>query len=59
MALFDVDAVMVYIMLGPGIGTIRKCDFVRIGVSLWVWALRPSSYLPGSQYSTSSLQMKM
>ena len=43
MALFDVDAVMVYIMLGPGIGTIRKCDFVRIGVSLWVWALRPSS----------------
>jgi hypothetical protein len=24
-------------MLGPGSGTIRSCDLVRVGVSLWVW----------------------
>ena len=29
-------------MLSLGSGTIRKCGLVRIGVSLWVWALRPS-----------------
>jgi hypothetical protein len=28
-------------------------------VSLFAWALRPSSYLPGSQSSPSGLQMKM
>ena len=28
-------------------------------VSLWGWALRPSSWLPGSQSSTSGLEMKM
>jgi hypothetical protein len=30
-------------MLGLGSGTIRRCDLVGVGVSLWVWALRPSS----------------
>jgi hypothetical protein len=30
-------------MLSPGSGTIRRCDPFGIGVSLWVWALRPSS----------------
>jgi hypothetical protein len=30
-------------MLGPGSGTICKCGLVEVGVSLWVWALRPSS----------------
>ena len=24
-------------MLGPGNGTIRRCDLVGVGVSLWVW----------------------
>lgn len=28
-------------------------------VSLWVWALRPLSYLPGSQSSPSGLQIKI
>jgi hypothetical protein len=46
-------------MIGPGSGTIRRCGLVEVGVALWVWGLRPSSYLPGSQYSASSLQMKM
>ena len=26
-------------MLSPGSGTIRRCDPVVVGVSLWVWAL--------------------
>ena len=26
-----------------GSGTIRRCGLVGVGVSLWVWALRPSS----------------
>ena len=43
-------------MLGPGSGTIRRCGPVGVGVSLWVWAIRPSSELPGSQFSTSGLQ---
>lgn len=30
-------------MLGPGIGTIRSCGIVKVGMSLWLWALRPSS----------------
>ena len=30
-------------MLGPGSGTIRRCGPVGVGVSLWVWAIRPSS----------------
>jgi hypothetical protein len=30
-------------MLCPGNGTIRGCGPVGVGVSLWVWALRPSS----------------
>ena len=46
-------------MLGPGNNTIWRCDPLGVGVSLWVWALRPSSYLPGSQSSASSLQTKM
>ena len=25
-------------MIGPGNGTIRRCDLVGVGVSLWVWA---------------------
>jgi len=29
--------------LGPGNGTIRRCGSVGVGVSLWTWALRPSS----------------
>ena len=46
-------------MLGPGSGTIRRCGLLGVGVSLWVWTLRPLSYLPESQSSPSSLQMKM
>jgi hypothetical protein len=38
-------------MLGPGSGTIRRCVLVGVGVSLWAWALRPSSSLPGSESS--------
>jgi hypothetical protein len=30
-------------VLSPGNGTIRSCGPVGVGVSLWVWALRPSS----------------
>jgi hypothetical protein len=30
-------------MLSPGSGAIRRCGPVGVGVSLWVWALRPSS----------------
>ena len=46
-------------MLSPGSGMIRRCGPVGVVVSLWVWALRPSSYLPGSLYSASNLQIKM
>ena len=46
-------------MLGPGSSAIRRCGLVGVGVSLWLWTLRPSSYLPGGQYSASSLQIKM
>jgi hypothetical protein len=30
-------------MLGPGSLTIKRFGPVGVGVSLWVWALRPSS----------------
>jgi hypothetical protein len=30
-------------MLGPGSGTISRCGHVGGSVSLWGWALRPSS----------------
>ena len=30
-------------MLGPGSGTIRRCGPVGVGVSLWVWAIKPPS----------------
>ena len=30
-------------MLGPESGTIRGYGLVGVGVSVWVWALRPSS----------------
>ena len=30
-------------MLGPESGTIVRCDLVGVGMSLWAWALRPSS----------------
>jgi hypothetical protein len=30
-------------MLGPGSGTIRGCGLIGESMSLWVWALRPSS----------------
>jgi hypothetical protein len=30
-------------MCRPGSGTIRRCGPFGVGVSLWVWALRPSS----------------
>jgi hypothetical protein len=46
-------------MLCPGSDTIRGCDHVGVGVSMWVLALRPSSQLPESEYSASSLHMKM
>jgi hypothetical protein len=46
-------------VFGPGSGTIIRCGPVGVGVLLWVWALRPLAQLPGSQFSTSSLQMKM
>jgi hypothetical protein len=29
-------------MLGPGIGTIRRCG-LAVGVSLWAWALSSTS----------------
>jgi hypothetical protein len=41
-------------MFDSGSGTIRRRGPVGVGVSLWVWALRPSSQLPGSQYPASS-----
>ena len=25
-------------MYGPGSGTIRRCDLVGVGVSLWAWS---------------------
>jgi hypothetical protein len=28
-------------LLGPGSGTVGRCGFVGVSVSLWVWALRP------------------
>ena len=31
--------------LGPGGGTVGRCGLVGEGVSLWVWALRPSNCL--------------
>jgi hypothetical protein len=46
-------------MLGPGSGIIWKGGLVGVGVSLWRWALKPSSKLPGSQSSPSGLHMKM
>jgi hypothetical protein len=30
-------------MLGPGSDTVGRCGLVGVGVSLWAWALRPSS----------------
>ena len=42
-------------MLVPGSGTIRRCGLVGVGVSLWVWTLRPSSYLSRSQYEDVEL----
>jgi hypothetical protein len=30
-------------MFGPGSGTVKRSDLVGVGVSLWVWALRPLS----------------
>jgi hypothetical protein len=29
-------------MLGPGSGAVKRCGPVGIGVSLWVWSIRPS-----------------
>jgi hypothetical protein len=46
-------------MLSPRSGTITKCSSVGVGISLWVKPLRPSSLLAGSQYSASSLQIKI
>ena len=46
-------------VLGAGSGTMRRCGPVGVGVALWVQDLRPLSQLPGSEYSASSLQMKM
>jgi hypothetical protein len=44
------DSCYDFYMLGPGSGTIegvallkKKCGLVGVGVSPWVWALRPSS----------------
>ena len=45
-------------MLGPGSGTTKKCGLVGVGMSLWAWALTPSTKLPESE-SSGSLQMKM
>jgi hypothetical protein len=41
-------------MLGSGSGTIRRCSPVGVGVSLWVWAIRPSLSLPERLSSTCS-----
>jgi hypothetical protein len=38
-------------MLGPGSGTIRNYGLVGGSVSLWVWALRPSSWQPAEHAS--------
>ena len=46
-------------MLGPGSGIVGRCGLVGVGVALWVWVLIHLSQLPRSQYSASSLQMKM
>ena len=52
-------------MLGPGTGTIRRCGLVEVGValmkevSLWGWAMRPSSQPHGSQSFPVCLQNKM
>jgi hypothetical protein len=51
--------VMVYISSAQGVALLEGMAPVGVGVSLWVWALRPSSELPGSQSSAISLQMKM
>ena len=36
----------------------NRCGLVGVGVSLWAWALRPLSSLPGSQSSPVCLQNK-
>lgn len=47
-------------MLGPGSGIIRGCGPVGVGVSLWVWALRPHpSCLEMSFLLAAFVQMKM
>ena len=35
-------------MVDPGNGTVRMFGLVGEKVSLWAWALRPSTSLPGS-----------
>jgi hypothetical protein len=53
-------------LLGVGVALLdqlwpcwSKCGFVGVDVSLWVWDVRPISWLPRSQYSASSLHMKL
>jgi hypothetical protein len=48
-AVLGLDIVRVYdglYMLGPGSGTIMRCDLVGVGMSSWTWTLIPSSLLP-------------
>ena len=45
-AVLGLDIVRVYdglYMLGPGSGTIMRCDLVGVGMSSWTWTLIPSS----------------
>lgn len=51
--LFQIDACDDLYTHGPGSGIIKRCSLIRIGVSLWVWASRPLSYLSGSQFAFS------
>lgn len=43
-------------MLSPGSGTVRRCEPVGVGVSVWAWAIRT---LSESQDYVRSLEMKM
>jgi hypothetical protein len=46
-------------MLSPGSGTIRRCGPIGIGVLMLSVGLKTFTLAAGSQYSASSLQMKM
>jgi hypothetical protein len=45
--------------LAQEVALLGGCDIVGVGVASWVWALKPFAEVPGSEYSASSLQMKL